>query len=101
MAARAGTSESVVLRIALDQGLEAMETILGAQASNQLGAYVGVARIKWRSYLAQMPRRDERLSEVACFQAAKLPGELPAAPELQTRHPACRLRCVVLQIRDL
>ena len=32
------------------------ETILGAQASSHLGAYVGVARIKWRSYLAQMPK---------------------------------------------
>ena len=32
------------------------ETILGAQVSSHLGAYVGVARIKWKSYLAQMPK---------------------------------------------
>ncbi|CAK9054933.1 unnamed protein product [Durusdinium trenchii] len=56
MAARAGTSESVVLRIALQEGLQAMDNILGAQATSHLGAYVGVARIKWRSFLAQMPR---------------------------------------------
>eukprot|EP00434_Breviolum_minutum_P024034 symbB.v1.2.021211.t1/scaffold1822.1/size99790/6 len=32
------------------------ETILGAQVSSHLGAYVGVARIMWRSYLSQMPK---------------------------------------------
>ena len=84
MAARAGTSESVVLRIALDQGLEAMETILGAQASNQLGAYVGVARIKWRSYLAQMPRRDERKRQK--WRAFRLPSFL----ENFQQPPSCK-----------
>ncbi|CAJ1343367.1 unnamed protein product, partial [Effrenium voratum] len=56
MAARAGTSESVVLRIALAEGLRAMETILGAQRLGVLrGVQAGVARIKWRSFLQQMP----------------------------------------------
>ena len=72
MAARAGTSESVVLRIALDEGLQAMETILGAQASNQLGAYMGVARIKWRSYLAQMPSLPSFLEHFQQCPSCKL-----------------------------
>lgn len=54
MAARAGTSESMVLRIDLNDGLRAMQTILSCSAGLVTGA-VGVARIKWSSFLANMP----------------------------------------------
>eukprot|EP00972_Heterocapsa_arctica_P029606 4360904-Heterocapsa_arctica.AAC.1 len=54
MAARSGTSESVILRIEIPQGLKAMECILSSQASLAAGT-IGVARIKWKSFLSQMP----------------------------------------------
>ena len=54
MAVRAETSEGTFPRISPQQGLAAMEAILSAQLGG-LRPVVGVARIKWRSYMAQFP----------------------------------------------
>ena len=56
MAVRAETSETIALRISCKEGLAAMETILAGQSGGHLPAVVGVARIKWSSYLAQFPQ---------------------------------------------
>lgn len=54
MAARAVTSERVVLHIQIHEGLQAMGDILGAGIGLHNGI-VRVGRIKWKSFLSQMP----------------------------------------------
>ncbi|CAK0831545.1 unnamed protein product, partial [Prorocentrum cordatum] len=54
MAARAGTSETSIARLGVEQGLKAMQAILESPARGFSGV-IGVARIDWKSLLGQAP----------------------------------------------
>lgn len=80
MAARAGTSEGSISRIEIKDGLLAMEAIIGSQSSLRSGV-VGVARIKWKSLLGQLPAVPPLLSKFASAagagkSVAKLAGDV-------------------------
>ena len=70
MAARAGTSEGSIARIQVGRGLEAMDAIMGSQASLNSGV-VSVAAIKWPSLLGQMPVVPPFLSKFAAAGGKK------------------------------
>eukprot|EP00931_Biecheleriopsis_adriatica_P048348 TRINITY_DN27935_c0_g1_i1.p1 TRINITY_DN27935_c0_g1~~TRINITY_DN27935_c0_g1_i1.p1 ORF type:complete len:5156 (-),score=1260.04 TRINITY_DN27935_c0_g1_i1:82-15549(-) len=72
MAARAGTSETSIARIEASKGLEAMEAILASQRSLRSGV-IGVARIKWKTLLGQLPRVPAFLSRFSS-SSAKAPA---------------------------
>eukprot|EP00931_Biecheleriopsis_adriatica_P047752 TRINITY_DN27548_c0_g2_i1.p1 TRINITY_DN27548_c0_g2~~TRINITY_DN27548_c0_g2_i1.p1 ORF type:complete len:4734 (-),score=1179.49 TRINITY_DN27548_c0_g2_i1:215-14152(-) len=78
MAARAGTSEGSIGRIELSRGLEAMELVLGARAALKPAGVLGVARIKWKSLLGQMPKVPPALSKFGGASGSKKKGAAAA-----------------------
>ncbi|CAE7752037.1 ppsC [Symbiodinium sp. KB8] len=63
MAARAGTSEGSIARLDPERGLEAMALVLGAANLLRPAGTLGIARIKWKSLLGQMPKVPPVLSK--------------------------------------
>lgn len=66
MAARTGTSEGSIARIDIKQGLEAMQAILSANSSLTSGV-IGVARIKWKMLLGQLPKAPHGHATLVSF----------------------------------